>query len=66
MTSNLIQKPMITFWLCNMQAGELRQYLQDNFVEIDWYQLLEITKELKAIHDHGYVQRDFHDGNKKL
>ncbi|PKY58545.1 hypothetical protein RhiirA4_480540 [Rhizophagus irregularis] len=39
-----------------MQAGELRQYLQDNFVEIDWYQLLEITKELKAIHDHGYVQ----------
>jgi serine/threonine protein kinase len=46
---------------------DLRQYLQDNFVEIDWYQkisiLLEIAKGLKAIHDHGYVHRDFHSGN---
>ncbi|CAG8721814.1 5845_t:CDS:2 [Rhizophagus irregularis] len=45
----------------------LRQYLQDNFVEIDWYQkisiLLEIAKGLKAIHNHGYVHRDFHGGN---
>ncbi|PKY41705.1 kinase-like protein [Rhizophagus irregularis] len=48
-------------------GGDLRQYLQDNFVEIDWYQkisiLLEIAKGLKAIHDHGYVHHDFHGGN---
>src|SRR6266536_355843 len=40
-------------------GGDLRQYLQDNFVEIDWYQkismLLEIANGLKAIHDYGYI-----------
>ncbi|RIA82127.1 kinase-like domain-containing protein [Glomus cerebriforme] len=48
-------------------GGDLRQYLQDNFIELDWYQkipmLLEIAKGLKAIHDHEYVHRDFHSGN---
>ncbi|PKY58096.1 hypothetical protein RhiirA4_479717 [Rhizophagus irregularis] len=37
-----------------MKAGNLRQYLQDNFVEIDW---------TEGIHDHKYVHRDFHGGN---
>ncbi|PKY30225.1 hypothetical protein RhiirB3_530939 [Rhizophagus irregularis] len=33
-------------------GGDLRQYLQDNF-----------TKGLKAIHNHGYVHRNFHGEN---
>jgi len=45
----------------------LRQYLGDNFVEIDWDRrismLLDIAKGLKDIHDHEYVHRDFHSGN---
>src|SRR5438552_475070 len=48
-------------------GGDLRQYLGDNFAEIDWYQkicmLLDIAKGLKTIHDHGYVHKDFHSGN---
>ncbi|PKC57284.1 hypothetical protein RhiirA1_541680 [Rhizophagus irregularis] len=56
-------------WVMQYASGGdlLRQYLHDNFVEIDWYQkisiLLEIAKGLKAIHNHGYVHRDFHGGN---
>src|SRR3989337_18561 len=48
-------------------GGDLRQYLGDHFVEIDWNQkismLLDIAKGLKDIHDHEHVHLDFHSGN---
>ena len=66
----ITQDPETKDYILVMQyasGGDLRQYLQDNFVEIDWYQkismLLEIAKGLKAIHDQGYIHRDFHSGN---
>ncbi|CAG8680106.1 252_t:CDS:2, partial [Funneliformis mosseae] len=64
------QDPETNDYILVMQyanGGDLRQYLRDNFVEIDWIQkismLLDVAKGLKDIHDHGCAHLGIHDGN---
>ncbi|RIA95071.1 kinase-like domain-containing protein, partial [Glomus cerebriforme] len=49
------------------KEGNLHDYLQKNFVNINWTIkikiLWEISKGLKNIHDANYIHRDFHSGN---
>ncbi|CAG8519138.1 4649_t:CDS:2 [Gigaspora rosea] len=47
--------------------GDLNQYLRKNFVTIDWWQRLEILREIvrgiKDIHDINLVHHNLHGGN---
>ncbi|CAG8803189.1 6015_t:CDS:2, partial [Racocetra persica] len=47
--------------------GDLNHYLRQNFVNIDWWQRLEILREivkgLKDIHDANLVHHNLHGGN---
>ncbi|RIA95073.1 kinase-like domain-containing protein, partial [Glomus cerebriforme] len=49
------------------KEGNLHDYLQKNFVNINWKKkikiLWQISKGLRSIHDANLIHRDFHSGN---
>ncbi|RIA92245.1 kinase-like domain-containing protein [Glomus cerebriforme] len=49
------------------KEGNLHDYLQKNFVDIDWWLkigiLNQISEGLRNIHDANLIHRDFHSGN---
>ncbi|RGB26936.1 kinase-like domain-containing protein [Rhizophagus diaphanus] len=50
-----------------LKDGSLRQYLNNNFISMDWKEKLNrlwcIASGLKNIHNQGLIHRDFHCGN---
>ncbi|CAG8792992.1 355_t:CDS:2, partial [Dentiscutata erythropus] len=49
------------------KEGNLRQYLRNNYHRIKWIDKLrilkEISKQLFAVHTHGFLHNDLHSGN---
>ncbi|EXX64492.1 Ipl1p [Rhizophagus irregularis DAOM 197198w] len=51
----------------DLKNGSLRQYLNNNFISLNWKQkltsLYNIACGLRNIHNKGFIHRDFHCGN---
>ncbi|RIB17159.1 hypothetical protein C2G38_2089002 [Gigaspora rosea] len=56
---------MIVFQYAN--SGNLYKFLRTNFRDLSWQAklklLLDISEDLRQIHDTGYIHADFHSGN---
>src|SRR6266498_2411409 len=49
------------------EKGDLRDYLNSNFSSLDWNSKLSILssflRDLKTIHDQGFIHKDIHSKN---
>ncbi|CAB4442924.1 unnamed protein product [Rhizophagus irregularis] len=66
----ITQDPVIKDYMLIMEyasGGNLRSYLQTNFINIKWITklaiLCQISDGLKTIHQENFIHRDFHSGN---